>query len=830
MYTVLTKCTEGDSVLYAVTDSAPDSEVEFVSAEDLKLLSIVGLQMQTPKGEPVTVDGDNLVCDVDEWEPPPEPAEPSEPEDDLYSLYNDDDDGSGEGEEGSGEDEDDDPYGMDAYGEDSEDGEGVEEEDGIYDWSDLEDDTPESSVVSKLYAMLTQEQITILRRYYLWFSQRLFTDAQKDATYGLKSKAAVIRKGQVLSQLRQGGDYRYAGFLDTGSIRAGYTCSLGHPLRFMHLAWDITVGDIETAFFGEDYNANYEDVIRSNNCIAFGIKCIGDFFEVDQECIRSLQRAQRDSLKDMALMYEIYTTQDLEKVKHSFDLLDEVLKVTDRHDMKMKMMKDAEPTVPFSVASFYHQFRDAGMIPPKSLIQEIRSCLVGWTNGRKYFSNSWTGYLRKPEPSFYDRLKVIARKKNDAVVDKLKKRNYVLEKMNYLVGFNQFLVYVYLMFTYELCGYYKYTATKDGFHDEGGYNKSSVGWQLPTLYKKSLHTHFVGADYNLTTLLSLFDLVRLCLEADEKYNSESASFKLPYFSMGNRYEEDLHQGGRYSSSNRLRSIIKGFAPTEEERNDIYKVLNFMEGIIFDNHDVVTTIVRPGALSRHSDFKPCIQGRSFDIQQMLPLFQKYMADFDALYARLLEYATNTAQADEDAYNRQKAEEERKRAEAEEQRRREEEFKRGDAKLSAIEAGVPDLPTTPKGVVDYILAVGTGGIQDSKFDFAKKVIDTLEKSGKEPTQRQFQYIQPLYEAISGEHYTGEGRAVEKVELSSRPDIKDAIDWINFAPVRAKSVAQELGVADFDKMVSILGSIVRYGKISERQMRYAEMALLIANKGKT
>ena len=67
MYTVLTKCTEGDSVLYAVSDSAPDSEVEFVSAEDLKLLAIVGLQMKTPSGTPVIIDCDNLVCDVEEW-------------------------------------------------------------------------------------------------------------------------------------------------------------------------------------------------------------------------------------------------------------------------------------------------------------------------------------------------------------------------------------------------------------------------------------------------------------------------------------------------------------------------------------------------------------------------------------------------------------------------------------------------------------------------------------------------------------------------------------------------------------------------------------------
>ena len=115
-----------------------------------------------------------------------------------------------------------------------------------------------------------------------------------------------------LDSLKSNGDWRYAGWLDTGGTQYGYTCTLGHPLRYLHLAWDITIGDIEECFFGEEYNVDYEKIIQSNHCIVFGSKCIGDFFEVDKECVAALRRTQTDSLKDMALLYDIYSSEDVE--------------------------------------------------------------------------------------------------------------------------------------------------------------------------------------------------------------------------------------------------------------------------------------------------------------------------------------------------------------------------------------------------------------------------------------------------------------------------------------------------------------------------------------
>ena len=99
----------------------------------------------------------------------------------------------------------------------------------------------EESTVNKLYSHLNEEQIKLLKRYYLWYSQRIFDEGRKNArTLKINSSPRALQKQQNLNVLRnQGGMWAYAGFIDMGYKGADY-CTLGHPLRYVHLAWDIT--------------------------------------------------------------------------------------------------------------------------------------------------------------------------------------------------------------------------------------------------------------------------------------------------------------------------------------------------------------------------------------------------------------------------------------------------------------------------------------------------------------------------------------------------------------------------------------------------------------
>ena len=82
----------------------------------------------------------------------------------------------------------------------------------------------------------------------------------------------------------------------------------------------------------------------------------------------------------------------------------------------------------------------------------------------------------------------------------------------------------------------------------------------------------------------------------------------------------------------------------------------------------------------------------------------------------------------------------------------------------------------------------------------------------------YLRDLYNAITGENL--QGVQPQKVELSSRKDLEEAIDY-------CLGLGSKTGFED--RKLSILSSIKRFGKISDRQMKYAEQALEYFNKSK-
>ena len=126
-------------------------------------------------------ENDDLISDEDYYDS-------SDFDDDVSSEDTDDFDR----DEDSDDDEDDafdyadDEDDSEGYEQDEDDSEGYEQdEDGYFeplddDYEDYEDitaDTQEESYVNKLYALLTDEQKDVLKRYYLWSSQILFGGA-----------------------------------------------------------------------------------------------------------------------------------------------------------------------------------------------------------------------------------------------------------------------------------------------------------------------------------------------------------------------------------------------------------------------------------------------------------------------------------------------------------------------------------------------------------------------------------------------------------------------------------------------------------------------------
>lgn len=329
----------------------------------------------------------------------------------------------------------------------------IEDEGDIVDEFEDED----ASVVEKLYNHLTDSQVKLLKRYYLWYSRRIFSDAQKDPTLGMKDMRRLQAKKASLNVLRDsGGLWEYAGFIDTG-YDGGGECTMGHTLRYMHLAWDVSKADLDEAFFGERYTNDIEEALHSSNCIVFGIKCVSDFFEVDKDCIQSLQRAQRESLKDMQEIFELYEAGEVENNVNSFALMDELIKKIVTADARAVMLGDGVTILPKGLHDFYQQFRQEQMPVPRSLIYEIRNQIMGFEAGNYY------GTIKIPTPKFRWVLQQLYGKKFTSVEQFL---NYGRQAAteNYISAFLHILV------GYEVCGYYKYDGAKNTY--EGGKSKS----------------------------------------------------------------------------------------------------------------------------------------------------------------------------------------------------------------------------------------------------------------------------------------------------------------------------------------------------------------------
>lgn len=790
MYSVLGLYNKDGSISYAVSDFSRE-DFDIFSESELKLLVASNIKINDSDGNPVSLSNGvlsignvpDLTDEVSEY------CDDEETED--YDIYDEDFD----------EDEEEEDLEDDEEEEDLEDGYGIEDleddeysdyddeeeeiEDG-YDDYDIEDEEeePEESTVSKLYSYLTEEQITVLKRYYLWYSQRLFTDAQKDPTLGIKSQTVLNRKKANLSQLRNsGGMWYYAGFVDMGYKGAGY-CTLGHPLRFMHLAWDVTVSDIETAFFGEDYNANFEDAVESANCIKFGIKCISDFFEVDSECTRSLQRAQRESLKDMALMYEHYARGTNEEVCATFKFADELVTWLSKIDNRNSVMiKDYKPIINRNLSLFYHQFRKLNMIPPKSLVQEIRDHIVGWEGHVERH-----GHLKQPK---FEVLADNFRKMFSGEFDEMSGDMSIYSfssVTNYFIttGWKkQVLAYLYRAFMYECCGYYAYNA--DTNTEEGGASKGSRS-EYARITENASKYFFSGVEYSLSYMSRVCRLYKFrpIDRLDERFKIPQGvvdTDNAPYMKLSETYTKPAFQLMSIYEEETGISLEKPLSVLKEVENG-YRLLQYPERLVKDHEKGINFTL--------DEFEKLIYDNDKILRDNIEAFRQWCIDREL---KNIERENNRIK---EAEERRKQLQEQQKV-GEEQREKEEQEHKEKAKQVK----------TPEDVVEYLRGSDLSKL-DKSFDLPKSILNTVISSGNSPSSKQFWHIKKLYEEVSGEKFEGNVSVADKVNLDDRQDLVKVVEYVREHKTEFSTI-----------ICNICDSVFKYRSISEKQMKFIEEA---------
>ena len=314
-------------------------------------------------------------------------------DEDYYDSSDFDDDVSSEDTDDFDDDEDSDDDGDDAfdYADDEDDSEGYEQdEDGYFeplddDYEDYEDitaDTQEESYVNKLYALLTDEQKDVLKRYYLWSSQILFGGAPTSGNLQVTKRAGGnVKKEELLEKMRQGGqDWVYAGFIDMEYHGAEH-CTFGHALRFLHFAWDVGYADLDTEFWGSDLGSiNWEhinELIYSGHVIKFGIDCIGDFFDVPKENLTKIKNMQVRSLAEMKHMYTIMSDPTrYANAMASFSVFDDMVKIVLREASAQILTHRKVADIDYNLFSFCNEFKKLGMLYPRSLVKAVQDILL----------------------------------------------------------------------------------------------------------------------------------------------------------------------------------------------------------------------------------------------------------------------------------------------------------------------------------------------------------------------------------------------------------------------------------------------------------------------
>lgn len=691
--------------------------------------------------------------------------EDDEDDDDSYGVdYNSDDFDDGYSNEDSGED----------YGDDY-DNEDEEEYDEAFDDGYSDEDfgvEEEVSTVNKLYSYLNDEQIKLLKRYYLWFSQRIFDEGQKQKrTLQVTNNPRKLQKQKELNAMRnQGGMWAYAGFIDMGYRGADY-CTMGHPLRYVHLAWDISVSDIETSFFGESYDTDIEEVINSNNCIKFGIDCISDFFEIDKEYTDKLKRAQREAIKDMDFMCQYYEEGIADEVIASFTVTDDLVNNIAKVDARGLLVggESYKCIIPKSLSSFYRQFRQLNLVVPKSLVQEIRDNLIGWTE------HKFIGW-REPKWGTVDNVlnAVVGTKTKKFDINGLSYSGYKRAFQDYLVEFLQL----------KSCGYYEYNA--ENFKEEGGASKP-VRSQLWAIHNSVKKKFWADAEYTFDYVRKLLDLEVAMAGLDELigvYSTPTSS----YNSSENIYYMDTA----------IVDLNNSYIREYDEKNDtnlydwIWELKSISRG--------TSNICRIEYNKNHKlvDFLASLNEK---IQLLENEKDKYF-----------EFAINKVQKEIDDRNEQLEKERLARLE----RERKEDEERERAKQAEAEAKEKASKLSDEEIRQYCIDNASKVKDDKKLKFALTVLDTVKKTGK-CSPKQMYYIGQIYEKLTGVQVEDK-RQASKVQLDDRKDIEQAVDTVLADPSLLENEE------DKEKVYAILTSIKKYRTISERQMKYAEIALKV------
>ncbi len=385
--------------------------------------------------------------------------------------------------------------------------------------SESEDD----SAFTRLGRHLSPDQLTIIKKYYFWYSTRLFYGKDEDAPKHMATKgrktAYLQAKESVLKDLGKGSKdslWYYAGFLVMEHKATGFNiplsspmyeqefrlgnahCALGHNLRNVQVAWNIQKDALENEIVSLSQSAKYKDAtpdeitneaishiithsffgntlqledvdlldtILSENAIVFGITCVSDFFNLTEEQTKMLNYVQNKSLTEIGILADYYDSGKDADINLTFKLMDDVIARVSKHAINSALMGGA-PILSMDILHMYQEFRRLGVVPPKSLIAMIRDELTDYAYS----------FAHEVSDTFKNNLNIIMGKEYQKLMKDLTDKNctfygaqeYDWRKEEYDITDSvrvTLLGVLNVVFKKEMMGYYRDTAGGKGIYE-----------------------------------------------------------------------------------------------------------------------------------------------------------------------------------------------------------------------------------------------------------------------------------------------------------------------------------------------------------------------------
>ena len=218
---------------------------------------------------------------------------------------------------------------------------------------------------ARFYGHLTKEQGDAFRSFSRWYTKVAFSSANSLRLKLTTLKGYKAKKTQKLIQLSGADNWEFDG-MEVGIRQGDFECSLGHKLKNCYYA----------------INQTKLEKTGETEYIQFGIVCVKDFFDLDENAIKGLNKATSFLMTSKDELCEIYDNGRESEVDKTLAPLKELIKEL-RSNGKQQWIYDTD----YQLLDVYDNIINSGMLLPKPLVYRICNNLA------KIGVHEWFEYL-----------------------------------------------------------------------------------------------------------------------------------------------------------------------------------------------------------------------------------------------------------------------------------------------------------------------------------------------------------------------------------------------------------------------------------------------------